>query len=85
MASPPWPQARERGPHLVLLDIGLRGMDGFKVAHKLRLNPAMVDVPIILVSAYVTKDAPEVAAKAGILRALCSFKRVRLCCAPLKS
>src|SRR3954470_6285277 len=42
--------ARERNPHLVLLDVMMPEMDGFAVCHQLRNEPATKDVPIIFLS-----------------------------------
>jgi CheY-like chemotaxis protein/anti-sigma regulatory factor (Ser/Thr protein kinase) len=39
-------------PDLILLDIGLPGMDGFEVAKHLRQEPGLKEVPLIAVSGY---------------------------------
>lgn len=39
-------------PDLILLDIQLPEMDGYQVAHALRSNPALNDVPIVAVTSY---------------------------------
>ena len=44
--------ARERRPDIVLLDIGLPGMDGYEVATALRSDPRTRDARIIAVSGY---------------------------------
>jgi CheY-like chemotaxis protein len=62
---------REHVPDLVLLDIGLPGMDGFQVAAKIREQPGLAETPIVLVSAYVqSRNAEELAGKAGAIFAL---------------
>jgi putative two-component system response regulator len=38
-------------PHLILLDINMPGMDGFEVCRRMKQEPALVDVPVIFVSA----------------------------------
>jgi len=39
-------------PALVVLDIGLPGMDGWTVLEELRTSHSMIDLPILVVSAY---------------------------------
>ena len=39
-------------PDLVLMDIGLPGMDGFETARRLLEVPGMADVPVVGVTAY---------------------------------
>ncbi|HJT62074.1 MAG TPA: response regulator [Burkholderiales bacterium] len=58
--------ARAWRPQLVLLDIGLPGMDGFDVAATLRLEPALAACRIIAMSGLCrTGDSGHVA-EAGI-------------------
>src|SRR6185436_7467826 len=42
--------ARERNPHLVLLDVMMPEMDGFTVCRQLRGEPTTKDLPIIFLS-----------------------------------
>lgn len=44
-------QARALVPDLILLDVMLPGLDGFAVCRQLRADPALAEVPIILVTA----------------------------------
>lgn len=44
--------ARERVPDLVVIDIGLPGMDGAEVTRTLKADPAVRNVPVLAVSAY---------------------------------
>lgn len=46
----------EEPPDLVLLDILMRGMDGYEVCRRLRDQPATAHLPIILITASETKD-----------------------------
>lgn len=39
-------------PHLVLLDVMMPGMDGFEVTQRLRQNPHLPYIPILLITAY---------------------------------
>jgi len=55
---------RER-PDLVLLDIGLPGMDGHAVAEELRRREATADLPIIALTAHATASDRESALAAG--------------------
>ena len=38
-------------PDLVLLDVMMPGMDGFEVCRRLRANPRLAEVPIIMITA----------------------------------
>ncbi|HET6330898.1 MAG TPA: response regulator [Holophagaceae bacterium] len=55
---------RER-PDLVLLDIGLPGMDGHEVARELRLRPATAKLPIIALTAHATAADRKAALESG--------------------
>jgi CheY-like chemotaxis protein len=44
--------ARARRPDVLLLDIGLPGLDGFQVAEQMRNDPALANVFIIAISGY---------------------------------
>ncbi len=44
--------AQEFRPHIMLLDIGLPGMNGYAVARKLRQDPAFADLFLIAISGY---------------------------------
>ncbi len=46
---------REPRPDLILLDVMMPGVDGFGVAQRLKLLPALKSVPVIFITA---KDAP---------------------------
>jgi CheY-like chemotaxis protein len=59
--------AREFRPEVVLLDIGLPGMDGYTVARALRRDFG-ADVHIHAVTAYGGDDSREAARKAGCER-----------------
>jgi DNA-binding response OmpR family regulator len=51
--------ARKEGPHLVLLDIGLPGGNGYVVMHRLRSIAASASVPILAVSAMPAETERE--------------------------
>ncbi len=44
--------ARTFRPDVVLLDLGLPGLDGFEVCSRIRTDPALRDVCVIAVTAY---------------------------------
>ena len=62
--------AEEFQPHLILLDVMMPGMDGGEVAAYFQANPKLKAVPIVFLTAAVTKQ--EVEAGAG-QRGGCSF------------
>ncbi len=50
-------QAAARAPDLILLDVMMPGMDGFAVCRRLRADPLLAEVPIILVTALDDRDS----------------------------
>ncbi|WP_431855332.1 response regulator [Azospirillum sp.] len=57
--------AEQFRPDVVLLDIGLPGMNGFEVAHRLRLQPASRDALLIALTGYGEAESRSRSAKAG--------------------
>jgi CheY-like chemotaxis protein len=58
--------AREFGPDLVVLDIMMPEMDGDEVAARLRNDPFLRDVPVIFMTALVSRqEAPEGTCQSG--------------------
>lgn len=57
-------------PDVILLDIGLPGLDGFQVAQRLREDPAMKDVTLIAASGYGQEEDLRRSREAGIDRHL---------------
>lgn len=55
---------RER-PDLVLLDIGLPGIDGWEVLDRLRADDGHRELPVVMVSAYSEPESIERARAAG--------------------
>lgn len=53
--------ARSEIPDVILLDIGLPGIDGWEVLRELRADPATAEIAVIIVTAHAQ---PEVAAAA---------------------
>lgn len=57
--------ARRLRPDLVLMDIGLPGLDGLSAAREIRKMPSTGDVPILVLSAYDGTDFRTEALEAG--------------------
>lgn len=57
--------AREFKPEVVLLDIGLPGMNGFEVAHGLRNQPESADALLIALTGYGEAESRTRSAQAG--------------------
>lgn len=57
--------ARSQGPDVILLDIGLPGIDGYRVAETLRREPAFGKVRLIAVSGYGQAEDRKRARDAG--------------------
>ena len=47
---------RQPPPHLILLDVGLPGISGFDVLHKLRQHPKLGSMPVIMLTGH---SSPE--------------------------
>jgi len=58
-------QVRNSWPEVVLLDIGLPGMDGYKVAESIRSLPGTADLILIALSGYAQKEDRRRSAAAG--------------------
>ena len=58
--------ARELSPEVVILDIGLPGMDGYEVASRLRQEECSKGAVIIAVSGYGEEQARSRSEKAGV-------------------
>jgi CheY-like chemotaxis protein len=56
---------RRDPPDLILLDIGLPGMDGYMVLESLRNDPATVAIPVVAVTAYAMAGDEQRALAAG--------------------
>lgn len=47
----------EKTPDLVLLDVGLPGMDGYELCREIKRRPQTGDIPVIFVSAHVDMES----------------------------
>jgi CheY-like chemotaxis protein len=52
-------------PNLVLLDIGLPGLDGWEVARRIREQPKLKTVMLVAITGWGTNDAVQRSADAG--------------------
>lgn len=52
-------------PHVVVLDIGLPGLDGWEVLSRLRENPDSSDVKVLVLTAHAQPEMADRAAKGG--------------------
>lgn len=59
-------EAREHQPDLIILDLGLPGGDGFVVMDRLRINPYLATIPIIVISGRAGLANQQRAIKAGV-------------------
>jgi CheY-like chemotaxis protein len=57
--------AREYRPQIILLDIGLPGLDGYEVARRLRAEPALNGVRLVAFTGYGSADDRERSQEAG--------------------
>ena len=52
-------------PQLVLMDLGLPGIDGWEATRRIKANPTTAAIPVIALSAHATTEAKEKAFAAG--------------------
>ena len=64
-------------PNVVLLDIGLPGMDGYEVAKRIRQQPVLQNVVLVAMTGYGQDDRPSAFAGSGVQRSLGQARRLR--------
>lgn len=57
--------AETHAPDLILMDIQLPGLDGYEVTRRLKSNPVLRHIPIIVVTSYALSGDEAKAAQAG--------------------
>ena len=57
--------AETRRPDLILMDIQLPGLDGYEATRRIKANPALHQIPIIVVTSYALSGDDAKALAAG--------------------
>ena len=60
-------RVRQMRPDLILLDLMLPDIDGFGVCEILRRQPATATIPIVILTAWATRDARHLGLELGAL------------------
>ena len=63
-------KARKHLPEIVIMDIGLPGINGVEATRKLKQNPQTAHIPVIAHTAWKEEDYKREGEKAGILEFL---------------
>jgi two-component system, cell cycle response regulator DivK len=58
-------RAREEAPDLILMDISLRGMDGWEATRMLKADPRTAPIPVIVLTAHALTQDQERSQEAG--------------------
>ena len=58
--------ARRERPDLIVMDLGMLGMDGWEAARRLKADPQTADIPIIALTAFALRGDEERAREAGL-------------------
>jgi twitching motility two-component system response regulator PilG len=72
-------KARELKPSLILLDIMMPQMDGFEVLKQLQEDPALSDIPVIMLTARKSREDMKKATELGAVEYITKpFKAVEV-------
>jgi two-component system cell cycle response regulator DivK len=55
----------QRRPDLILMDIQMPVLDGYEATRRIKADPALKDVPIIVVTSYASSGGDEARARAA--------------------
>jgi two-component system, cell cycle response regulator DivK len=72
--------ARREHPDLIVLDLGMPGIDGWEAARRLKADPQTADIPIIALTAFAMRGDEQRAREAGCdgyLSKPCRPQRIR--------
>lgn len=58
---------RQQRPDLILLDLMLPDLDGFGVCELLRRDPETATIPVIIISAWTSRESRQMGAELGAL------------------
>ena len=58
-------KGRSASPDLILMDLGLPGIDGYEAMRQLKGNPSTARIPIIVLSAHAMTNDRDMALAAG--------------------
>lgn len=59
-------KAQAENPNLIIMDLGLPGIDGIEVTVRLKQNPKTAHIPVIALTAWQEQDYKDKALQAGM-------------------
>jgi Amt family ammonium transporter len=58
----------EQRPDVIVLDLGLPGLDGYDVLRQLKAGPTTSEIPVVIVTGYPMAKGIDLAGVVGVLR-----------------